>query len=178
MPSKNKFGKFWVFGCVANRAQHLDVCRIGSKAGGRAVRFNVMALQIFLASAFFALATFMNNLADDFAAVAFSLACAAFPIWVVWAFWHGRFCSAFVGTILACAAVAFSNLKLLAARFACAINQGLCFFWVQFVRARTGARVCFAPNVRIWAAELDTAGGTCQNGATATFNFPLEFRHG
>jgi hypothetical protein len=178
MPSKNKFGKFWVFRCVANHAQHLNVCWISSKAGGRAVRFNVVALQIFLASAFFALATFMNNLADDFSTVVFSFACAAFPVWMIRTFWHGLFCSAFFRAIFASAAVAFSNLKLFAARFARAVNQGLYLFWVQFVRARTGAGVCFAPNVRIWTTELDTANGACQNATTATFNLPLEFRHG
>lgn len=178
MPSKDKFGKFWVFRCVANHAQHLNICRVGSKAGFRAVRFNMVALQFLLASALFAFATFLHNLTNYFSAVVFSFACSAIPFWMVGAFWHSRFCTTGCGAVLSCSAIAFSNLKPFAASFAHPVKNCFGLLWMKFVRTRAGASVGFSSNVRVGANKLDTTGGACQNAVSAPFNFSLEFGHG
>lgn len=178
MSSKDELGKFWVLSCVARYAKYLNVCRIGSKAGFRAVRLDVMPLQVFLVAALLTLAALLHNLTDDFSAVVLSFACAAIPSWVVGAFWHSRLCSTGCGTVFSCSSTAFSNLKLLSASFAYPVKHCFGLLRMKFVRARTGTSVGFAPNVCVRANKLDTASSACQNAVSAPFNFSLEFRHG
>jgi hypothetical protein len=179
-PSKNKFGKLWVFGGVANNAQHLDVCRISSKAGFSAVRFDVVTLQIFFASTFFTLAAFVYDLGYDFAGVVFSFAGAAVPFMMCFAtkLFASSGSRARNGTVLACATSTFSYLKVLTALFARAIQHSFGLVRSKFLRAFSRTCVSFPANMCVWSAKKVAANRTCKYSTSATFNFSLEFSHG
>ena len=178
MPGENKFGKLRVFGRVAGNAQHLNVCRVGAKARLRTVRFDVVPLQIFFAAALFALVSFANNLTYQFSTVVFSLACAALPIWVVWAFRHSCFSAAFCRTVFTRATAPFAYFKLFFARFADTLQKGLLFARAQFLRAFSRTGVCCSSDVGVGPCKNIFASGTCQSSVPAPFNCSLEFSHG
>lgn len=180
MPSKNKFCKFWVLGGVTNDAQHLDVCRVSSKAGFRTVRFYVVPLQILFASALFTLASFFYDLGYGLAAIVLSFAGAAVPLMMCFAtklFTPGG-CHAGDGTVFACAASAFSYLKLFAALFARAIQHGFGFARPKFLRAIPRTSVSLPANMCVWPTKKVAANSACEYSASAAFNFSLEFSHG
>ena len=137
VPSKNKFGKFWVLGCVANYAQHLDICRVSSETGFRAVRFNVVPLQIFFATALLTLTAFLNDKFDCLAAIVLSFACAAFPLWVLVAthLFATSVSRAFGRAVFSGSTASLANLKLLPASLASTLKK--CFLFARFNFVRT-----------------------------------------
>lgn len=180
MPGKDELGKFWVLSCVACYAQHLNICRIGSKAGFRTVRFDVVTLQIFLVSALLTLTALLHNLPDNFPAVVFAFACAAVPFGVrsTAHFFTPSNGHASDGAVLACSASAFSYLKLFPALFARTLHHSFWFAGFKFLRAVTRTGGCFPTNVGVWATKNLAASRTCKYSTSATFNFSPEFSHG
>ena len=175
VPSKNELRKLWMFSGVTNNAQHLNVCGVSSKAGGGAMRFNMVPLQIIFISTFFATTTFFYDLVDYFATVIFTFACTAFPVWMIWSFWHSCFCSTFRRTILAGSTIAFSNLKMFTASLACTVKQCFIFSWAQFVGTRNRTSICFPPNMCVRSSKLSTTSSTGECYMPTPFNLSLEY---
>lgn len=178
MPSKNKLGQLRMFISMASHTQNLNVGWIRPQTWLCAVRFNMVALQIFCAITFFTLALFCNDLGDYFSAAIFALASATIPFWMGGAFWHSRLCTTCCGAVFACAAIAFSNLKRFTTCFTYTIKQCFCFFWAQFVRTRMRTSVCFTTDMCVGPHKFDTANRACKNTMPAPFNFSLEITHG
>lgn len=174
--SKNEFGKFWVLGCVAHYAKHLDVCWISSETGRSTVRFDVVPLQVFLFTALFAFAAFFYHLSNSFAATVSAFACAAVPFMVRFSAHSFASCyrHARNGAVFPCTTVSLANLKVFFAFFARTLQHGFGFSWPKFLRAVSGASICLSSHMGVRASKLNTASSTGKCYMPTPFNFSLE----
>lgn len=161
-------------------AQYLNVLWGCSQGWFRAMRPDVMALQIRNAVTFFAFAALSNNFRNNFSNAIRTLACSASPLWMVF-FSHfsaASFCHTWNRAVFSSPSSAFANLKKNIALFALAINHRFRFARLYFVRTRNRASVCFSSYVCIRSSKIVSAYDASKVGAASVLNCSLEISHG
>lgn len=180
MASKNKFGNFWVLGCMTDNTQHLDICRICSQSRGDTMRLRMVSLQIFCVSAVFAMSALCNDLRNGFSACVRSFAGSIIPFGVI-CFSHifsAHGGHAFNGTVFSSASPSFANLKLLAAFFARTLQNSFLFTRANFLGAFFGTSMRCSSNVRIRSGKQIFTCFASKRSMPSANNCSLEFAHG